>query len=243
MKLKDYEAVYIEYSENTVYICRRASERGLFRIIESADKERIEKYIKYFSTHKFSGFCGDFCLNGKYYVVFDNPDGVPLKSAAEIPDAKKIVKALAIQNPPPEIAVKIMSREYIFVCGEEIEFAYDLPETDMISRELFWERLADLVDSFWQKPINERAEKWLSDLREGKFENIPAAYKHMPDQTAADDFSDEDRFEKIKSVLAKIAAVIASVIIAALAVSAATDGEDAEYGNMEYIGTIDLRKN
>ncbi|MDE6031341.1 MAG: hypothetical protein K2G32_06960, partial [Oscillospiraceae bacterium] len=182
MKLMEYEVLYVERAENTVYICRRPHESELYRVIEAADRTRIAKYIKYFVSCRPKGFCEDFCLNEKYYAVFSAPDGIPLKDSGETLTAKKVIRALAMQNPPLEIAVNILSREHIFVCGDELEFAYDLPETDIkITREYFFVKLADFVSLFLETEVNRNTEKWLDDLRCGRFKDLFTAYRCMPD--------------------------------------------------------------
>ena len=245
MKLKEYEVLYVECAENTVYICRIPTENRLYRVIESKDKTRIEKYIKYFAAHRPRDFFEDFCLNGKYYVVFHAPEGIPLKNAEETLTAKKVVRALAMQNPPLEIAVRMLSRDRIFVCGDELEFAYDLPETDIrITREFFFERLADFVHSCCITSADRNVEKWLANLRGGKFDDLIKAYKSMPDTAKEADIPKRERFQKIKAVLPKIVAVIAvaAAVIAAASIMREQSDEDPGYSLIDSLGTIDLTK-
>lgn len=242
MKLKEYEVLYVEPAENTVYICRKMPESKLYRVIETTDRTRIAKYIEYFVLCKSTVFCEDFCLNEKYYAVFRNPDGIPLKASEEKLTAQKAVRALAMQNPPLEIAVKILSADHVFVCGEELEFAYDLPETDVkITREYFFGQLADFVNSLWETDGNRHAEKWLADLRGGKFENLLNAYRCMPDPTEKEDFSDREHLKKIKAILPKAAAVIAAAAVITAAALALDQSEEAPaYDRIDSLGTIDL---
>lgn len=245
MKLKEYEVLYVERSENTVYVCHRPPESKLYRIIEAADMTRIAKYIKYFTTCRPKEFCEDFCLNEKYYAVFDAPDGIPLKKSEETITARKVVRAFAMQNPPLEIAVKMLSTDNIFVCGNELEFAYVLPETDKkITQEYFFVKLADFVYSFWETCLDRNAEMWLDDLHRGKFDNLLTAYRCMPDTAAETDHSDMEHFKKVKAVLPKIAAVIAAAaaIIAAAAFMLEKNDEETEYSRIDSLGTIDLTK-
>lgn len=243
MKLNEYEVLYVELAENTAYICRRSSESGLYRVIETADRTRIAKYIKYFSVCRPKGFCEDFCLNEKYYAVFRAPDGIALKNSGKTITAKKVVKALATQNPPLEIAVNILSRDHIFVCGDELEFAYGLPETDIkITWKYFFVRLADFVNSFWETGLDRNTEKWLIDLRGGKFKDLLTAYRYMPDTVEETDFPNAERFKKVKTLLPKIAAVItaAAAIITAAALVLDQSGEELDYSRIDSLGTIDL---
>lgn len=243
MKLMEYEVLYVEHSENTVYVCRKPPESVLYRVIETVDRSRIAKYIKYFSARKPKEFCEDFCLNEKYYAVFRAPDGIPLKNAGETLTAQKIVRALAMQNPPLEIAVNILSRDHIFVCGDELEFVYDLPETDIkITREYFFVRLVDFVNPLWETGLDRNIEKWLDDLRGGEFKDLLTAYRYMPDAAEEIALSDTERFKKIKAVLPKIAAVIvaAAAIITAAALALDQSGEEPDYGCIDSLGTIDL---
>lgn len=242
MKLKEYEVIYAERSGNTAYTCRKPSESGLYRVIETSDRARIAKYIKYFSVCKPRGFYEDLCLNEKYYAVFRAPDGRPLKSPEETLTAKKVVRALAMQNPPLEIAVNILSPQHIFVCGDELEFAYDLPETDIkVTREYFFGKLADFLDSFCETGSDRNAEKWLSDLRGGKFKDLLTAYVSMPDTAEETSLPDTGRFGKLKALLPRIAAMIAAaaVIITAIIALGQSD-EKTEYSRMDHLGTVDL---
>lgn len=245
MMLKEYEVLYVERAENTVYICRRPNESGLYRVIETADRARIAKYIKYFVSCKPKEFCGDFCLNEKYYAVFRAPDGILLKNSGETLTAKKVVRALAMQDPPSEIAVNILSRDHIFVCGDEHEFAYELPETDMkITREYFFAKLAEFLDSSCDIGEDRNTEKWLADLRGGSFKDLLTAYKSMPDTVGETRPPDAKRFKKIKAALPKIAVVIATAaaIITAAVFTLAKSGEEPEYDRINSLGTIDLSK-
>ena len=245
MKLKEYEVLYVERAENTVYICRRPPENGLYRVIESEDKTQIAKYIKYFAARKPKEFFEDFCLNGKYYAVFQASDGIPLKNSEETLTARKVMRALAMQNPPLEIAVRMLSFSQIFVCGDELEFAYVLPETDLkITREYFFERLADFVNSCCGTSADRNVEKWLADLRGGKFDDLVKAYKCMPDEAKETNVPKKERFQKIKAVLPKIVAVIAvaAAVIAAASVIREQSGEDPGYSFIDSLGTIDLTK-
>ncbi|MCH5208707.1 MAG: hypothetical protein J1F04_07455 [Oscillospiraceae bacterium] len=246
MKLKEYEVLYVERAENTVYVCQRPPESKLYRVIESTDRERIAKYIKYFAACKPMGFYEDFCLNEKYYAVFRVPDGIHLKKAGETLTAQKVVRALAIQDPPLEIAVKILSPEHIFVCGDELEFAYDLPETDLkITRECFFEKLADFIDMYCETEADLNAEKWLEKLRGGKFEDLISVYMGMPDTAEERDIPDKERFKKIKDMLPKIIAVIAvaAAIITAAAFALDQGSDDIGYSRIDSLGTIDLTEN
>lgn len=243
MKLMEYEVLYVEHSENTVYVCRKPPERRLYRVIETADRTRIVKYIKYFSVCRPKEFCEDFCLNEKYYAVFRAPDGIPTKDLGETLTAKRVVKALAMQNPPLEIAVNILSRDHIFVCGDELEFAYGLPETDIkITWKYFFVRLADFVSSFWETGLDRNTEKWLIDLRGGKFKDLLTAYRCMPDTVEETDLPDTERFKKVKTLLPKIAAIIAAAaaIITATALVLDQSDEEPDYRRIDSLGTIDL---
>ena len=243
MKLMEYEVLYVERSENTVYVCRRPPESGLYRVIETADRARIAKYIKYFYARKPKEFCEDFCLNEKYYAVFRAPDGILLKNTGETLMAKRIVRALAMQNPPLEIAVNILSRDHIFVCGDELEFAYDLPETDIkITREYFFVKLADFLNSSCRTGADPNTQKWLADLCGGKFKDLLTAYRCMPDTAEETALPDMERFKKIKVALPKIAAVIAAAvaIITAAALMLDQNGEEPDYSRIDSLGTIDL---
>lgn len=245
MKLKDYEVLYVERSENTVYVCRRPPESKLYRIIEAADMTCIAKYIKYFTTCRPKEFCEDFCLNEKYYAVFNAPDGIPLKKSGETLTAQKVVRAFAMQNPPLEIAVMMLSTDNIFVCGNELEFAYVLPETNRkVTQEYFFVKLVDFINSFLKTNLDRSTEMWLADLRRGRFENILTAYRCMPNIAAETDFSDTERFKKVKAVLPKIAAVIAAAaaIITAAAFILEKNDEETEYSRIDFLGTIDLTK-
>lgn len=245
MKLKEYEVLYVERLENTVYVCRRPPESKLYRIIETENMTRISKYIEYFSACRPKEFCEDFCLNEKYYAVFDAPDGIPLKKSGETLTAQKAVRALAMQDPPPEIAVKMLSTNDIFVCGNEMEFAYVLPETDKkITQEYFFVKLADFINSFSETDLDRNTKMWLDDLRRGKFDNILAAYRCMPNTAAETELSDTERFKKLKAALPKIAAVVAAAaaIITAAAFLLEKNDEETEYSRIDYLGTIDLTK-
>ena len=246
MKLMEYEVLYVEHGKNTVYICRKPPETKTCRIIEAADKTRIAGYIKYFVNCKPEEFYEDFCLNEKYYAVFAAPDGIPLKDSSETLTARKVVRALAMQNPPLEIAVNILSAENIFVCGEELEFAYELPDTSaVISREYFFGKLADFVKPLWETDEDARFEKWLADLRAGRFEDLLSAYRCMPETAEEKASPNNEKFKKIMAVVMKITAVIAAVsaiIAAAAALVFNKDEEDADYSRMEFLGTIDLTK-
>lgn len=243
MKLMEYEVLYVERAENTVYVCRRPHKSEFYRVIEAADRTRIVKYIKYFVSCRPKGFCEDFCLNEKYYAVFRAPDGISLKNTGGTLTAKRVIRALAMQNPPLEIAVNILSREHIFVCGDELEFAYDLPETDIkITREYFFAKLGGFVSLFLDTEVNRNTEKWLADLRGGRFEDLLTAYRCMPDTVEEADIPDRERFKKIKAVLPKIAALIAAAtaIITAAALALDQSGEEPEYSRIDSLGTIDL---
>lgn len=243
MKLMEYEVLYVEHSENTVYVCRRPPERKLYRVIETADKTRIAKYIKYFSSRKPKEFYDDFCLSEKYYAVFCAPDGISLKDSREVLTAKRVVRALAMQNPPLEIAVNLLSRDHIFVCGDELEFAYDLPETDIkITSEYFFVKLADFLNSFCRTGADRNIEKWLADLRGGNFKDLLTTYRCMPDTAEETTIPDTERFKKIKAVLPKIAAVIAAAaaIITVAALVLDQSGEEPDYSRIDSLGTIDL---
>ncbi|MDE7360422.1 MAG: hypothetical protein K2N38_00635 [Oscillospiraceae bacterium] len=244
MKLKEYEVLYVEQAENTVYVCRKPSETGLYRVIETADRTRIAKYIRYFAACNPREFYEDFCLNEKYYAVFFAPDGIPLKASGETLTAQKAARALAMQNPPLEIAVNILSRDHIFICGDELEFAYDLPETDIkITRDYFFGRLADFMNSFLETGADRNVEKWLTDLRGGRFDDLLTAYRCMPSAGEETEISDKERFKKIKAALPKIAAVIAAAaIITAAALALDQSGEEPEYSRIDSLGTIDLTK-
>ncbi len=243
MKLKEYEVLYVEHGKNTAYICRKPPESKTYRVIEASDKTRIAGYIKYFVDCKPKEFYEDFCLNEKYYAVFAAPDGIPLKVSGEHLTARRVVRALAMQNPPPGIAVNILTAEHIFLCGEELEFAYDLPETSPgISREYFFGKLADFVEPLWETDGDRRFEKWLDDLRGGKFEDLLSAYRHMPESAEEKASPNKERLKKIIAAAMKIAVAIAAVSAIAAAVLALGKGdeEDADYSRMEALGTIDL---
>lgn len=242
MKLMEYEVLYAERGENTVYVCTKPPESKRYRVIESADKARIAEYIKYFVTRKPCGFYEDFCLNEKYYAVFDEPDGIPLDKSGEQLTARRALRALAMQDPPLEIAVRILSVDHIFVCGEELEFAYDLPEIQKdITRKYFFSRLADFLEPL----LKTSGERWLEDLRGGKFESLLSAYRNMPDLGDLNEISKKDRFEKLKEILPKIAALIlaaaAAITAAFLALNQGGESEDPpEYNGISSLGTIDL---
>ncbi|MCH5203784.1 MAG: hypothetical protein J1F03_03495 [Oscillospiraceae bacterium] len=243
MKLKEYEVLYVEYAENTVYICRRPLESKLYRVIESADRERIAKYIKYFVINKPREFYEDFCLNQKYYAVFCVSDGITVQNAGETLTAQKVVRALAMQNPPLEIAVKILSPDHIYVCGDELEFAYDLPEIDLkITWEYFFVKLYDFINLYCETGADQNYEKWLEKLQGGKFEDLINAYRCMPNTAEAIDIAEMERFKKIKEVLPKIIAVIAAAaaIITAAAFILDRSSEDIGYSRIDSLGTIDL---
>ncbi len=246
MELNDYKVLYVEHAENTVYICRKNSESNFYRVVESADKARIAKYIKYFVSCKSNEFYEDFCLNEKYYAVFSAPDGVPLKKSETALTARSVARAFAMQNPPLEIAVKMLSPDHIFICGDELEFAYDLPETDVkITWEYFFSRFADFISASCEIGSDCSIENWLADLRAGKFENMLNAYRNMPETAEKTVFSNNEKWEKIKSVLLKIAAAVAAVsAIAAAALLLLDQGgeENAEYSRIDSLGTIDLTK-
>ncbi len=245
MKLREYEVLYVEHGKNTAYICRKPPENKTCRIIEAADKTRIAGYIKYFVNCKPKEFYEDFCLNEKYYAVFAAPDGIPLKDTAEPLTARRVVRALAMQDPPPEIAVNILSAEHIFVCGEELEFAYELPETSaIISREYFFKKLADFVEPLWETDGDRLFEKWLTELRAGKFEDLLSAYRYMPESAEEKSSPNKEKLKKIMAAVMKIAAVTAAVSTAAAAVlMLGKDGEDnSDYSSMESLGTISLTK-
>lgn len=245
MKLKEYEVLYAERSKNAVYVCRRPFESKLYRIIESTDKKKIEKYIKYFVIRKPRGFCEGFCLDEKYYAVFCAPDGIPLKSTEETLSVRRVIRALAMQAPPPEIAVRMLSREHIFVCGDELEFAYELPETAHgITREFFFERLADFVDISCDADAEGVSESWLTDLRGGKFDDLVSAYRSMPNIAEKAEAPEGERFKVLRSVLPKLiaAAVLAAAIIGAAIALSEQSGEDTVYSRIDSIGTIDLTK-
>ncbi len=245
MKLKEYEVLYVEHGKNTVYICRKQPEGKTCRVIEATDKTLIAGYIKYFVNCKPKEFYEDFCLNEKYYAVFAAPDGIPFKGSGETLTARMVVRALAMQNPPPGIAVNILSAEHIYLCGEEPEFAYDLPETSAaVSPEYFFGKLADFVEPLWETDGDKSFEKWLADLRAGKFKDLLSAYRHMPESAEEKASPDKEKLKKIMAVITKIAAAIAAVsaIIAAILAlgNGGGDGEEAEYSRMESLGTIDL---
>lgn len=242
MLLKDYEILYVERENNAVYICRRISDSKLCRVVEAADRTRIEKYIKYFAAFGPREFLEDFCLNEKYYAVFLAPDGIPLKSSGEILTFGKAVRALARQDPPLEIAVNILSRDHIFVCGNELEFAYDLPEIDIkITRKYFFGKLTDFLYSLEETGTDRNTEKWLADLRDGRFEDLITAYRCMPDAAAQTVPPKRERFKKLKAVLPKLAA--AAAVIAAIIAAIAAFGQGSEFPDHDQIsslGTIDL---
>lgn len=246
MKLMEYEVLYAERGENAVYVCTKPPESKRYRVIESADKTRIAEYIKYFVTQKPSGFYENFCLNEKYYAVFDQPDGIPLERSGEELTARMVLRALAMQDPPLEIAVRILSKDHIFVCGAEPEFACDLPETKkVITREYFFSRLSDFLKPLMKTPGDRQSEKWYEDLKDGKFESLLSAYRHMPDPDNSKEISIKDRFEKIKEILPKIAALIIATAAAVTAVILALNqsgesGEEQEYSGISSLGTIDL---
>lgn len=242
MKLKEYEVLYVEHGKNTVYICRKPPESKIYRIIEATVRMRIAGYIKYFVNCKPMEFYEDFCLNEKYYAVFAAPDGIPLKDSSEPLTARKVVRALAMQNPPPEIAVNILSVENIFICGEELEFAYELPETSaVISREYFFGKLADFVEPLWETDEDTRFKKWLADLRAGMFEDLLSAYRCMPESAEEKASPNKEKLKKIMAVIMKITAVIAAVSAIATAVlMLGKDEENSDYSRMEFLGTIDL---
>ncbi len=246
MKLMEYEVLYVEQGKNTVYICRKPPENKTCRIIEATDRTLIAGYIKYFVKCKPTDFYESFCLNEKYYAVFAAPDGIPLKDSAEPLTARRVVRALAMQNPPPEIAVNILSPEYIFVCGEELEFAYELPETStVISREYFFRKLADFVEPLWETSGDRSFEKWLADLRAGKFEDLLSAYRCMPEYPEKKTPPNKEKLKKFMAAVMKLAAVIAAVsaIAAAVVLMLGKGGEDnSDYSRMESLGTIDLTK-
>lgn len=250
MKLREYEVLYVERAENTVYICRRPPEGLLYRVIEAADRRRIGEYIKYFSARRPKGFYEDFCLNEKYYAVFfapngASPDGASPKNAGEALTARGAVRALAMQNPPFEIAVRILSPEHIFVCGSELEFALDLPETDKkITREYFFEKLADFVCSFSETEADRDIGNWLDDLRRGKYDSLLTAYKRMPGTSEENARGKAERFKKLRELLPKVAAVIAAAtaIIAAAAAISDRSGDDTVGDRINSLGTIDLRE-
>lgn len=241
MRLKEYEVLYVERAENPAYICRAADDGMVYRVIEASDRERIAKYIKYFAVCRPKAFREDFCLNEKYYAVFSEPDGIPLKVAEEPLTAQKAVRALAMQNPPPEIAVRLLSREHIFVCGGELEFAYDLPETyEKVTREYFFAKLADFIEPLCEDR-DRNTERWLSELRGGKFESLPDAYINMPAPADKAALGENGLTKKIKALLPKAAAAIA----AAAAITAAyfalgKDVDEPEYEGISSLGTIDL---
>ncbi len=246
MKLMGYEVLYAERGENAVYVCTKPPETKRYRVIESADKARIAEYIKYFVTQKPSGFYEDFCLNEKYYAVFDYPDGIPLDGSGEQLTARRVLRALAMQNPPLEIAVNMLSKDHIFVCGDETEFAYDLPETKTeITREYFYSRLADFIEPLMKTPGDQRTERWFEDLKRGKFETFLSVYRHMPDPDNSKEISNKDRFEKIKELLPRITALIIAAAAAITAVILALNQsgeseEEQEYSGISSLGTIDL---
>ncbi len=246
MKLMEYEVLYAERGENAVYVCTKPPESKRYRVIESADKPRIAEYIKYFVTQKPCGFNEDFCLNEKYYAVFDYPDGIPLDGSGEQLTARRVLRALAMQNPPLKIAVNILSKDHIFVCGDELEFAYDLPETKKeITREYFFSRLADFIEPLMKTSGDRQSENWFEDLKGGKFESLLSAYRHMPDLGNSKETFNKDRFEKIKELLPRIAAVILAAAAAVTAVILALNqsgesGEEQEYSGISSLGTIDL---
>ncbi len=243
MKLKEYEVLYIEHRENTAYICRKPPESKTYRIMEATDKTKIAGYIKYFVNCKPKEFYEDFCLNEKYYAVFAAPDGIPFKDSGEPLTARRVVRALAMQNPPPGIAVNILSAEYIFVCGEELEFAYEFPETSAaISQEYFFGKLADFVGPLWETDGDKSFEKWLADLRTGKFKDLLSAYRCMPESAEKKALPDKEKLKKIMAAAMKIAAAIAaaSAIAAAVLALGKGGGENSDYSRMESLGTIDL---
>ncbi len=244
MKLKEYEVLYVEHGKNTVYICRKPPENKTCRIIEASDRTRIAGYIKYFVNCKPPDFYENFCLNKKYYAVFTAPDGIPLKDSSEPLTARRVVRALAMQNPPLEIAVNILSAENIFLCGEELEFAYELPETSaVISREYFFGKLADFVKPLWETDGDRRFEKWLANLRAGRFEDLLSAYRCMPESAEEKASPNKEKLKKIMAVIMKIAAAIAAVsAIAAAVLMLGKDEENSDYSRMESLGTVDLTK-
>lgn len=244
MKLKEYEVLYVEHGKNTVYICRKPPENKTCRIIEASDRTRIAGYIKYFVNCKTTDFYENFCLNEKYYAVFAAPDGIPLKDSSEPLTARRVVRALAMQNPPPEIAVNILSAENIFLCGEELEFAYELPETSaVISREYFFGKIADFVEPLWETDGDRRFEKWLANLRAGRFKDLLSAYRCMPESAEEKASPNKEKLKKIMAVIMKIAAAIAAVsAIAAAVLTLGKDEENSDYSRMESLGTVDLTK-
>jgi len=244
MKLKEYEILYVEHGKNTVYICRKPPDSKTYRIIEATDRTRIAGYIKYFVNYKPTDFYENFCLNEKYYAVFAAPDGIPLKDSSEPLTARRVVRALAMQNPPPEIAVNILSAENIFLCGEELEFSYELPETSsVISREYFFGKLADFVESLWETDGDRRFEKWLANLRAGRFKDLLSAYRCMPESAEEKASPNKEKLKKIMAVIMKIAAVITAVSAVAAAVfMLGKDEENSDYSRMESLGMVDLTK-
>lgn len=237
MRLKDYEVLYAERAE-AAYICRRPPDAGLYRVAEAADRERIARYIKYFSACGASEFCEDFCLNEKYYAVFRAPDGIPLGLSGETLTARGAMRALALQNPPPEIAVKLLSRERVYVCSGELEFACGLPEIDVrVTREYFFGRLADFLETLWEPRGDERAEKWLADLRGGRFDDLLSAYRSMPEPR--EKAENAPRAKTLPKILPKVAAAIAAAA-AITALLAFARGGEAPEGGISSLGTIDL---
>ncbi len=249
MKLGEFNVIYRERTdrEYAVYICRKSLSSRLYRIIELTDRNKIVECIKYFDSLQFKDFYGDFSINEKYYIAFSQPDGKVLKAAdtEKIP-AKSIVKALAMQNPPLELSLPMLSFDNIYVSGNEIRFAYVPPVLDKrVSKDMLEQKLADMVDALWSENRSEEAEQWLISLRSGKFAHLISAFKNMPESEIGTSELKPRNYDKIKNVLLKTAAIIGAVIGIIIMFKLLTEKseDDMEYDQIDSLGVVDLIDN
>lgn len=249
MKLKEFNVIYRERTdgEYTVYICRKSFSGRLYRILELTDKSKIIECIKYFDSLKFKDFYGDFSINEKYYIAFSQPDGIILNSTdrEKIP-AKSIVKALAMQNPPLELSLPMLSFDNIYVSGNEIRFAYVPPVLNKsVSKDMLEQKLADMVDVLWSENRSEEAEQWLISLRSGKFAHLISAFKNMPESEIVSSELKPKSYDKIKNILLKAAAIISAIIGIIIMFKLLTEKseDNLEYDKIDSLGVIDLIDN
>lgn len=249
MQLKEYNVIYKEREneEYTVYICRKSFSSRLYRILELTDKNKIIECIKYFDSLKFKDFYGDFSINEKYYIAFSQPDGTILKySDTEKISAKSIVKALAMNNPPLELSLSMLSFDNIYVSGNEIRFAYAPPVLDKsVSKQTLEQKLADMVEALWSENRSEEAKQWLISFRSGKFAHLISAYKNMPESETVSSELKPKSYDKIKKILLKTAAVVSVIIGIIIMFNLLTEEneDNLEYDKIDSLGVIDLTDN
>ncbi len=185
MKLQEFEVLYLEKkTENyTVYVCKKKDSILKYRVLEITEHNKIAEYVAFFSNLKYRHFHGDFCIDECYYLVFTQPEGVPIDKNADISKvAQSFVKAFARENMPPAIAMPLLSLECMYIFNDEITFAYIPPITNIkCSKELFYKKLADFIRKICPVQQCEEVHTWLMDLENGEFKHLLYAFQCMPE--------------------------------------------------------------